>query len=231
MLALTTLAGFLCSFALLHLGAAGMGLRYAVSVLVAYAVFLAQLRVWVALVRRRHRGRSGHVDPLDALDAVDVRLPARWVGGGGRFAGGGASGSFDASAQGIAPVVSDAASDAGGSAHGGWGLGLDFDADGWPLLAAIVAAVLLASGLIAMGYVVYTAPALLAELLFDGVVAGVLYRRLRRAGEPAWWHGALSRTWVSAFVVLLFFGIGGRVLEVVVPGARSIGDALRFIAG
>lgn len=37
MLALTTLAGFLCSVTLLHLGVGGMGLRYALSVLAAAA--------------------------------------------------------------------------------------------------------------------------------------------------------------------------------------------------
>jgi hypothetical protein len=222
MIALTTLSGFLCSVALLHLGVGGMGVRYAISVLVAYAVFLAQLWLWVALARRSGLGRDPGPDIPDLSGLPDVELPAPWQGGGGHFAGGGASGGWSGAGEpGIATHAASGAADAAG--------GLDLDLDGWPILAAAVLLLLVASGAIAAGYLVYTAPSLLAEVFFDGVVAGVLYRRLRRGSERAWWHGALSRTWVPALVVFLLFGIGGRVLDELVPGADSIGGVVRGV--
>jgi hypothetical protein len=45
--ALTGVAGLLASFVLLHLGFASMPLRYAIALLVAYAVFLLLLRLWL----------------------------------------------------------------------------------------------------------------------------------------------------------------------------------------
>lgn len=233
MLALTGLAGFLCSFGLLRLGVDGMGARYAISVLVAYAAFLAQLRLWVALARRRGPGS----DPSSALDGVTdlgdlpgLELPARWVGAGGRFAGGGASGAFSPPPSAVAPGGAPELGAGASKAAGGLGIDLDLDLDGWQVLAIAVLVLLVACGAIAAGYVVWSAPTLLAEVFFDGVVAGVLYRRLRRGSARAWWQGALSRTWVPALVLLLFFGFGGLVLEHAVPGARSIGDVVRAVA-
>jgi hypothetical protein len=231
MVAVTALSGFLASVALLRLDLDGMGLRYAAATLLAYAVFLGQLWIWLALARRRSRG-----DPLDGLDAAELPRAegsGPWSGGGGRFSGGGASGRFEA------PVVVDAPSAAGMAAPGGTpegapaalDLGVDLDLDGWQIAAVVAVAAIAASVAIAAGWIVWSAPALLAEVLFDGVVAGVLYRRVRRGSPRAWWHGALARTWVPAVVVLAFLGIGGRVLEEVVPGARSIGDVLRALTG
>ncbi len=72
---------FLTSVALLAAGVRSMPLRYAAAASVGYAVFLIELRIWIAAMKRRV-GESP--DPLDALDA----------GGGG--SGGGGSEHLDA---------------------------------------------------------------------------------------------------------------------------------------
>ena len=55
----TALAGLGVSFALLKAGVTSMGLRYPLSVLAAYAVFLGLIRIWVEVEKR-------HIDPEDA---------------------------------------------------------------------------------------------------------------------------------------------------------------------
>ena len=52
-LLLAATAGFLTSAGLLSVGAVSMGLRYAVATLIAYAAFLAGVRVWIKSAGRR----------------------------------------------------------------------------------------------------------------------------------------------------------------------------------
>jgi hypothetical protein len=122
----------------------------------------------------------------------------------------------------------DVAGEVGSAAVDAIGGAFDSD-DGWPIVAAIVVVALAVSSIAAAGYVIYTAPQLLAEVFFDGAVAGVLYRRARRGAAREWWQGALSRTWIPALVVFVFFTAGGFVLEWAAPGARTLGDVLRWL--
>ncbi len=104
------------------------------------------------------------------------------------------------------------------------------DAEAWPILAAVALAGLLLAALGASAWIVWAAPDLLTDLTFDGVVAAVLYRRLRRGPEPRGpLTGALARTWVPA-VLLLGLVVGcALALEHAVPGATSIHDVLHAI--
>src|SRR5215218_4647068 len=75
-LAATGAAGFLASFAMLRLGLSLMWLRYGLAVLLAYAVFLLLLRVWLVLHSREPLG-----DPPDNfLDLVPGDVPDASVG-------------------------------------------------------------------------------------------------------------------------------------------------------
>ncbi len=90
----------------------------------------------------------------------------------------------------------------------------------------IVIGVLVLAALFASLWIVYAAPALLAELLFDAVLAAGLYRRLRRSEARHWLDTAVRRTFVP-FVLMLAglvaFGLGVRHWY---PDAHSIGELL-----
>ncbi|MFC4819531.1 hypothetical protein [Dokdonella ginsengisoli] len=94
----------------------------------------------------------------------------------------------------------------------------------------IVIGVLVLAALFASLWIVYAAPALLAELLFDAVLAAGLYRRLRRSEARHWLDTAVRRTFVP-FVLMLAglvaFGLGVRHGY---PDAHSIGELLRSAA-
>jgi hypothetical protein len=73
------------------------------------------------------------------------------------------------------------------------------------------------------------APALLAEVFIDAFLLSVLYRRLRIAAKEHWLGTAVRRTWRMALLVALLLAMGGGCLELMSPGAASIGPAIEDI--
>src|SRR5215207_6872003 len=245
-LAATGAAGFVASFAMLHLGVWRMWIRYPLAVLFAYAAFIVLLRVWLFLHGRRTRS---HLDvDLNAVDpatemAGDIARdafggagsPLDTFGGGGDFGGAGAGGSWGDGAGGGLPHASTAcdvgrASAGGGGGGGGWPSGLDFDLDSEGCVFFLLALALIAAGVCASLYVVYAAPLLLAEILVEGVLLSGLYRGMRRARRGGDWLGAaLRRTWLPVLLTLLTFAAAGYLLQRAAPRARSIGEAFHMV--
>jgi len=249
--------GFLCSFLLLHLGLRVMWLRYGLAIGLAYGVFLLLIGAWVARRRRklaRHETRSRR--ELTAEDVVDIVTDdtlgsavdtangvGRWVakldpghaagdaashfeGGGGQFGGGGASDSFEAADVPLAesPSLGDAApTDA---VETGVGLGLDLDDA--VVIVAVLAAV--AAAFAASLWVVISAPALFAEVLFDAALSAGLYRRLRKLDGRLWWESAIRRTWVPVLITTVTFAAAGWVMQSYAPEAASIGAVWEHMA-
>ena len=214
LVALSGLVGFLVSFGLLGAGVVSMPLRYGIAGAAAYLAFLCLLAVYI-----RRKGRlDGARDGLDALDAVSVMDP-QFAGGadqvaafaGGRSGGGGAAASWDGAAV-------------EGSGGRSW---MDADLDvGW-ILIAVAAAV---GGLLAVGYVVWTAPALLAEVLVDALIVSTVSRQVGRVERRDWTATALRRTWLPATLTIATLVVAGWALQHAAPDAKSIGPALRTLA-
>ena len=255
LLLLTGGAGFLCSFALLHAGLARMWLRYPVSILVAYCVFLLLLRLWLGAQERRRQSSNFDFGP-----SLDVDLGGGGAGGasrgfdfggGGDFAGGGAGGAWsppgDAGAPDIGANLGGAspafagggggAGGAGGSGSGGglldsldFGLDLDFDGEGCGVVLALAALALAAvAGLVVSVYVVYAAPALLAEILVDGLLVAGLYKRMKNVERRHWLRAAVRKTCLPIALTLVSFGLAGYAMERAAPRARTVGEFWRHV--
>ena len=235
MLMLTGTAGFLSSFVLLHLGLTRMWLRYPLAVLCAYVVFLLLLRLWLAYQCNRV-GRLG----LD-LDLSSLRLPrfrlgfGSWDGGkgfsfgrGADFGGGGAGGSWATENVAVAAVPQPTG---GGSSLGlsniSPGSFCDFDLDlddGWVVVAIVLLVVAALALVVLSGYLIYAAPALLAEVFLDGALVTGLYKRLpQEEGPRNWLRVSVRRTWWLVVIFLLLLGAAGYAMQRVAPEARSIG--------
>jgi hypothetical protein len=225
--ALTGAGGFLASAFLLSFGVEALWLRYALAVVLAYLVFLFLLWSWL---------RLRHDDLVDGIDLIDATLragaPAPCEFGGGAFGGGGAGGSFDDAPAPASHAVAHASAGDAAPPKAGGGLSeaaagaLDLD----ELAAVVVAIAALAGALLAVFSLVWAAPVLLAELVFNAALAAGLYRRLRGVRGEHWLRTALRRTAGPFAVVALLFAVAGGALQHVVPEARSIGqvvDALR----
>ncbi|WP_129647565.1 hypothetical protein [Peristeroidobacter agariperforans] len=221
---LTGGAGFLASFLLLIYGVDSLGLRYALSVAIAYLVFLLLLWLWLRT----------DADTYDGLDEVAVELinaipgptarAAASNGGGGQFSGAGSSGRWEdsSSSEPLVELPDVPLPNAGAVA----------DADELAIPLAVVLAVVgvLFVVLFASFSVILSAPVLFAELLVDGVLAASLYRRLRRVDSRHWLQSAVRRTLVPFAITAVLAGALGWGLSVYAPGARTLGDALAVLA-
>jgi hypothetical protein len=220
----TGIAGFLASFSLLHLGILWMWLRYPIAILFAYAVFLLLLRFWLSLHRPRNRNLDIASDLIESVADIDFPDSPSYgesfkFGGGGDFDGGGAGGSWGES-------VSPSASTAGSSSFSN-GSGFDLDLEeGWLIIIVLV---VLLGGLIASLYIIYIAPALLAEILVDGALVAGLYRRVRRIDQRHWLRAAVRRTLLPALLVAILFTIAGYGMQKAIPEAHSIGEVWKYM--
>ncbi len=216
-------AAFLTSFALLAAGVDAMAARYALAAVAGYLAFVLLIRAWIAWQR-------GDVDLTPDLGEPVRDLPAPGgsarapLFGGGRSGGAGASTEFDVVS---APRPVMAPVRGGGGGGGGVSLGDWVEADdGWWILLALALAL---SAVIAVAYVVYAAPVLLAEVALDAAVMSGIYRRLARGDARHWTSGVLRRTWIPALVVVLCAAGVGFAAQQVAPEARSIGGVVRAL--
>ncbi|WP_295550593.1 hypothetical protein [uncultured Stenotrophomonas sp.] len=209
--ALTGAAGFLASHLLRLAGVDAMLLRYPMAVLQAYGVFLLLMWIWI---------RWRWDDVLDGLSSeVGGGSPSAhggvaespWSSVGGRSGGGGASASWNESAQ------------AGGGDAGELPLtGLAEDEAGLPLLVILGIVALVATVLLASMWVVWSAPVLMAELLVDAAIASGLYRRMQGMQEQGWWRVCVTHTIWPLLGLLLFFAVLGWLAQELVPGASHL---------
>ncbi len=150
------LVAFGSSYGLLRLGLSDMAIRYVVSVSLGYLVFLLLLRFFVSAIRRKIETDAG---PLDALDL---------------FTGADLSGSSGHS-------LSDDCIDPSPAEPVDSLPDLPLPDEAVSILVPLLA---VGAGILSAIYVVYVAPALLAELVLDVVVVSRLARRAAIRSNP-----------------------------------------------
>jgi hypothetical protein len=89
----------------------------------------------------------------------------------------------------------------------------------------IILGILLAATL-AAGWIIWGAPALLAELMLDATLATGLYQRIRTIEGKHWLQSAIKRTWVPFAAVTLCFAVGGAAMQAYAPEADSIQEVI-----
>ena len=217
---LTGLGGFLASFSLLHLGLGWMWLRSPIAILFAYSLFLLLLRLWLSFQRPQNR-ISLDFDPasieIEYLPSPRVSDAFSFSGGGGDAGGAGGGVSWGESAS--SSSVSSASSNSSFLDH------IDLE-EGWLIIVAIVA---ILGGLLAALYVIYVAPALLAEILVDGVLVTGLYSQLKKVEQRHWLRAAVRRTLLPAILATILFTVAGYAMQKAVPAAHSIGEVWKHV--
>jgi hypothetical protein len=239
--AITGLVGFLTSFVMLQAGIHAMWLRYAVAILIAYGAFLLLLRLWLWMQRRSRED----IDVPD-LGSLDIGSGSGgsgggsgWSGGGGNFGGGGASGSWgegvklaSMSSTGPPTDAAELSSAASSSSSGSGGSFLDnFSIDADEGIVIILALIAILGGVIALCYIIYIAPALLAEILVDGALLAGLYNRVKTIEQRHWLRAAIRKTIVPVLIAAACFTAAGYFMQMAVPEARSIGQVWRHFVG
>jgi hypothetical protein len=219
---------------LLLVGVEAMWGRYFVALLFAYGSFFFGVYCWLLLSpygkHLRRRDWSPDV-PLDLGPAPSPHggpsLSADTLhGGGGDYGGGGASGGWgemdvDAPSASVdLPDVGSGLSD----------LPVDGDEGGCLIIiAGILLAVLLAALFGASIYVIYQAPAILAEVVFEVLLGSPLARGARALDSAHWPSVLLRKTW-KPFAILFAAAMTFSIfVQWYFPQVTTAGEAFRLI--
>ncbi len=233
----------LLNYVLFHHGVPYMWLRYPLALGLGYAVFFAGIWVWLELspfgryLRAQESGNtafdSGDVDMLRDINISTSgggNIPDSLAGGGGQFDGGGASGSWDVPG---ASTVADAAgsSDSDSPVTAAAGAALDSDDGGKLILLLILLLAVLAALFGAAAYVIYEAPHILAEVVFQIMLSSHMVRGARAISAVHWQRVLFARTWKPFAVVCGMAMIFSFYCAINFPDVHTMGEAiLRILA-
>lgn len=215
---LTGASGFIASYIFLHAGLVEMWLRYLASFAVGYLVFLVLLWLWL---RTRAEDYADVSVDSGSSSSGSCGSGTSYSGKGGDFGGGGASGSFDMPSENLLAI---------GESEGPVGdvLGTVAEAEEFavPLFIALLIGAMVFSSFLMLYYMVYSAQALFAELLVDGVLSASLYRRLRDLETRHWLETAFRHTALPFALAAAVTSASGWAMSVYAPEAHSIGDVI-----
>lgn len=222
----TVTVGLLTTKILLLTHERNLALRYGVAVCLAFAAFLGFIKLWLGYVgfcARRHHGSADWGDVVDFnWGGVDVGSAADFSGGGGKFGGGGASGSWGDPDPVIAVPVKS-------SSSGGFSLGNIDCGDDLGVIILVALLVLAIAG--AAFYVVWVAPAILSEAAFQAALAATLARRAKKLSNGSW-VGSVFRATVIPFAIILALAVTlGWYAQKHCPTATRMREAVRCVGG
>jgi hypothetical protein len=230
----TSMAGVLASKGMFTIGLHNVAVRYPVTVLCAYLVFFAAIKVWLWLMTDAPIS-SSHDTGSNQYNSIDLPLPSGgpgqplFSGGGGAFDGGGASGDFGDTLGEMTSGTGEAlggVGDAVGDVVGG----VADDEGGLALVIVLgILAVLLFSVLGAGVFLIYQAPAILAEAAFDAVLAASLVRSSRKMNQPDWMGSIFKATWKPFAVVLLLAIVAGWAMHHYLPKASRLINVIHMV--
>lgn len=225
------LSGVTISKLLLEIGIKLMLPRYLIAVCCAYAVFFLMMRLWLwhvgvsprsrklVLPNQKRRSDGSYSDEI-SFDISDISSGSasddslNWSGfGGGSSGGGGASDNWGEtpasgwlSSSSPSPTTSGSSYQWGSATSnrsGGSGFDLDFGDDGCLGIVVLLLLVALALAIFGAGaYLIYQAPAILAETAFQAALASGLVKASKGMDDPDWKGSVFKATWLPFVIVL-----------------------------
>jgi hypothetical protein len=215
---LTGASGFAASYLFLHAGLIEMWLRYLASFAVGYLVFLVLLWLWL---RTRAEDYADFSVDSGSSSSGSCGSGTSYSGKGGEFGGGGANGSFDTQAESFLAI-----GDSGSSVGDAVGAVAEAEELAIPLFVLALIGTMIFSFLLMLCFMVYSAPALFAELLVDGVLSASLYHRLRGLETRHWLETAFRHTALPFAMAAAIAFASGWAMALYAPEAHSIGDVI-----
>ena len=226
--------------------------RYLLASVAAYAVFFVGVWVWLRLSPYGRYLRELDAPQLDG-NVINSNINVGGFGGGGgggvpelsgggrSFYGGGAAGDWDAPAGSPPiPVIANSGGSDGGlfgrlgggssSGGGGGGGGGGDVGDGIALIiAGILIALLLAAVFGSAVYIVYEAPHILSEVVFQLLLSAHMVRGAKAIGSGSWVRALFAATRIPFLIVsslaLLFAIYAGAKF----PEAHTAGEVVKMI--
>ena len=227
---------------LLHVGVAAMWVRYAVALALAYGTFFIGVWVWLQLSQygrylRADWGRRNNWTPDGGLDVIpnlgisggSANVVGAPLQGGGTFDGGGATGSWEV------PSDTSVSVDMPGSGlldgKGSLGdLGDVGDGKGFlVVIAGILVATMLFGVFGATAYVIYQAPAILAEVVFEVLLGSPLARGAKALDSANWAATLLKKTWKPFALMASAAMMFALFCKIAFPSVTTAGQLVQMI--
>ncbi|HEX7418979.1 MAG TPA: hypothetical protein VF505_03775 [Thermoanaerobaculia bacterium] len=243
MLTATLLAGLIVTRLLLAAGVRNFAVRYGIAVVVAYAVFITSVKLWLAYIgfcaaaARRRAGSTGD-DWFDCLN-MGSGGSSSWSGGsssssvsegGGKFGGGGASGSWGdgaaksnvIAAAAVPPQSSAKKSSSSSSSSKKSGGGGDFG----ELVLVLLIILLVVAVIASFAWMIWAAPTILSEVAFNAVLAGALAKHAQTATHGNWVGSVMKKTMIPFLLILTLAILVGYWAQKVCPVALRLTEAV-----
>lgn len=247
--------GLVLSKILLLSGLTNLLYRYTTVLFVSYGFFFIAMRVWLFYVlpsfqkKETSSGTSLDGDILTGINipsSGDSGNSVSFEGIGGKFGGGGASGSWNAGTtpavvglnsspvQGAGSVSSSSfsagtpssVSGSSSSSDAGFSLG-DLDIDSAGALLIFLIFIVIAAMLGGAIYIIYQAPVIMSEAAFNALLSGGMIRAAKKMRGEEWTGSVFKATWIP-FTIIAGITIAAAVTLInVFPGETSIGDIIR----
>ncbi len=245
--------GLVLSKILLLSGLSNLVYRYTAVLFVSYGFFFIAMRVWLFYVLpsfRKKEASSGISLDGDVLNAISIPSSGdsgdsiSFESAGGKFGGGGASGSWNSgsapvmaglnnpSVQGISGPVNSSSFGSGtsasssGSSGSGFSLG-DLDIDSAGALLIFLIFIVIAAMLGGAIYIIYQAPVIMSEAAFNALLSGGMIRAAKKMRGEDWTGSVFKATWIP-FAIIAGITIASAVILIhVFPGETNIGDIIR----
>jgi hypothetical protein len=239
--------GTLVTALLMRLGVDALWLRWLPALACAYLAFFVGVWLWLRLSAYgrylREDARQDRQSLIDGtVDSLNLGfnspLPSGGGSvagdvlraGGGAFDGGGASASWagEAVSQVASPpsALADGVGDAAGGALDGLG-----DDGGLALAIAIaLLAVVMALLFGAAAFVIWQAPGILGEVVFEAMLGSPLVRGVKAMDAGLWVRALLARTWKPFALVSAFAMAFAAYAGAAVPQARTAAEVIAVLA-
>lgn len=221
---------------MLHHGVHAMWIRYAFALLLAYGTFFVGVWVWLHLspygchLRAQWRKEDLSLPDINGLPNVNISggsthpVEAPFQGGGGGFDGGGAAGSWDV------PNASVSVDMPSTNLLDGVGdVGIDDEGGIFVVIAGILLAIVLAAVFGATAYVIYQAPAILAEVIFEVLLGSPLARGAKALDTAHWASALLKKTWVPFGVMAVAAMSFAFFCNALFPQAATAGQVMQLL--
>jgi hypothetical protein len=221
---LTGGVGLLTSAGMLHAGFEVMWSRYLCAMLAAYGAFFVFVWLWLRIDSRTFDSIDFDLGQLipSSISSTSTSIS----GGGGDAAGGGAGGLFD-SADAVDVNVSSALESISDSPVGdAFGVAVEAEELAIPFYLAFFALAVSCAAL----FVVYSAPALFAELTVDALLMRRFYKNMPELDNPSHWIATVFRqTWWAFLLTGLSVVTIAFVLGKIAPQAHTLAQVLHQI--
>lgn len=220
----TILVGLISTKLLFVFNVEDIRIRYPLIVIISYLAFFLFIRIWLFYIKYRNKIIDNTLNifdiPTDSLsNTSDSTMENVIESGGGKFGGGGATGSFDMPGGDIVQEGSSAIADAAGESVS------SILEEGAIVLVPLMIILVIIFG--AGALLIYEAPVILTEVAFEFLLAGTLVKKAKEIDNPDWIGSVFKKTWIPFTFTLTITIAFAFALNYLFPEIKTLSGIIK----